>query len=59
MVADLHILRRHDGKSPLRAGCVASLQSGGVDECLDFRLLAAGIEDRTVAAGIELEQNRP
>ena len=53
-VADLHNLRRHDGKEPVRVGRVASLQNGGVHQCLDFRLLAARIQDRSVTAGIEL-----
>jgi dipeptidyl aminopeptidase/acylaminoacyl peptidase len=41
-VADLHILLRHYAKSPLHAGCIASLQSGGVHQYLNFGLLAAG-----------------
>lgn len=51
-LTDLYVHRRHDGKSPLRNGCVA-LQSGVMDECLDFGLLAARKQDRIVAAGIQ------
>src|ERR1700722_11039837 len=57
MVTDLHNLRRHDSKSPLRAGCVASLLRCGAFQYLDFRILAVSIKDRTVTAGVELQQN--
>jgi hypothetical protein len=54
--ADLHVLQRHDRKSPLRTGYVASLQKGGVHQLLDFRFLAAWIKNWPVAAGIQLQQ---
>jgi hypothetical protein len=56
--ANEHILRRHDSKCPLRTGCVGSLRYGGVHQALDFRPLAAWIKDRTLAAGIQLQQSR-
>ena len=60
MLADLNVLRGQHGKCPLRTGCVTSLQSGGVHQCLDLGPLAAGFEwqqDRPGSGAGETDRN--